>query len=623
MLATPTQSEYIVCSFAFSILIASSSVYHDLSIDVFSPSAVQIERRVEKAKDRWKTPLNDVEKLKFPRETNRTYNATNFAKDMISCEISPRSINQVEASFNNVPMSPKSPVSPLTQPLMSPLSPSIYSRNTDGISILPNNSVMSFNGQDELERRHDEGSAIILTSQSVRSYVVGTPSPRRQSSSHSSCDWKAWLSHEVSSMEFSSQEDLKINEKYMTPSRKHRVPVTRTSHTEEDSTTVILRMSCDTVTPRAVEDTTANDDPLHTSGSHEAHAVSEEGQDHTMVKSLIFDKPQPQTDMIKAASPYQKLTIGHAPTCKISPRPGLALRLSREHVPSMPSQASSISQPLEEKSNPGRMNERFPLMNSVRRSSNHSATSSRLSKSSPDSVASSLKSTMTISNPKVSLANPGPLINETSQCGSNILGKSAFQNNSKENVTPPSFGGNKGNQRPMVSPLGLAMRPKSLQPISLAAVNRSTTNVGHYTTDLSDIEQSKHGLRSAITPPRTWVRATGRSVSPEKLSRRPKSAFDLHRAKIPLQRPALDLRRPTLQYKTSASSLARNKKPDTNTDARVVDSFLENGERSGSVTPGQRMADRFLRDRKSTGILESGRYRGGLRLVREDTPAFL
>jgi hypothetical protein len=623
MLATPTQSEYIVCFFAFSILIASSSVYHDLSIDVFSPSAVQIERRIEKAKDRWKTPLNDVEKLQFPRETDRTYSATNFTKDVVSYEKSRRSIDQIEASLNDVPTLPKSPVSPLTQPLMSPLSPSIYSRNTDGISILPNDSVMSFNGQDELERHHDEGSAIILTSQSIRSYVVGTPSPRRQSSSHSSRDWKAWLSHEVSSMEFSSQEDLKINEKYMTPSGNHRIPVTRTSYTEGDSTTVILRMSCDTVTPRAVEDTTANDDSLHTSGFQEAHAVSEEGHDHAMVKSLIFDTPQPQTDMVKAAPPYQKLTIGHAQTCKPSPRPGLTLRLSREQVPSMPSLASSVSQPLEETSNPGRMNERFPFMNSVRRSSNHSATSSRLSKSSPDSVASSLKSTTAISHPKVNLANPGPLINETSQCGSNMLEKSVFQNNSKENITPPSFGDNKGNQRPMVSPLGLAVRPKSLQPLSLAAVNRSTTNVGHYTTDISDIEQSKHGLSPAITPPRTWVSATGRSVSPEKLSHRPKSAFDLHRAKISLQRPTLDLRRPTLQYKTSASSLAQNKKPDPNTDARVVDSFLENGERSGSVTPGQRMADRFLRDRKSTGILDSGKYRGGLRLVREDTPAFL
>jgi hypothetical protein len=45
------------------------------------------------------------------------------------------------------------------------------------------------------------------------------------------------------------------------------------------------------------------------------------------------------------------------------------------------------------------------------------------------------------------------------------------------------------------------------------------------------------------------------------------------------------------------------------------------------------MADKFLRERKSTpgvlegtgtaGVTESEKKRGGLRLVREDTPAFL
>jgi|TARA_R110002003_G_scaffold124_20_gene11350 hypothetical protein len=74
--------------------------------------------------------------------------------------------------------------------------------------------------------------------------------------------------------------------------------------------------------------------------------------------------------------------------------------------------------------------------------------------------------------------------------------------------------------------------------------------------------------------------------------------------------------------KTSTSSLALSKEPSPGTEERVIDSILEDGERSGSVTPGQRMADRFLRERKSTGVLE-GRHRGGLKLVREDTPAFL
>jgi hypothetical protein len=74
--------------------------------------------------------------------------------------------------------------------------------------------------------------------------------------------------------------------------------------------------------------------------------------------------------------------------------------------------------------------------------------------------------------------------------------------------------------------------------------------------------------------------------------------------------------------KTSTSSLALSKEPSPGAEERVIDSILEDGERSVGVTPGQRMAERFLRERKSTGVLE-GRHRGGLKLVREDTPAFL
>lgn len=54
-----------------------------------------------------------------------------------------------------------------------------------------------------------------------------------------------------------------------------------------------------------------------------------------------------------------------------------------------------------------------------------------------------------------------------------------------------------------------------------------------------------------------------------------------------------------------------------------------NGGRDGNVTPGQRMADKFLRQRKSENALSPGgsagkqSLRGGLVLVREDTPAFL
>lgn len=70
--------------------------------------------------------------------------------------------------------------------------------------------------------------------------------------------------------------------------------------------------------------------------------------------------------------------------------------------------------------------------------------------------------------------------------------------------------------------------------------------------------------------------------------------------------------------------MSKEPNPDSIAVGRVIDTVLD-GERSGSVTPGQRMAERFLKQRKSTPALEgsAGKLRGRLVLVREDTPAFL
>lgn len=46
-------------------------------------------------------------------------------------------------------------------------------------------------------------------------------------------------------------------------------------------------------------------------------------------------------------------------------------------------------------------------------------------------------------------------------------------------------------------------------------------------------------------------------------------------------------------------------------------------QREGSVTPGHRMAERFLKERKSATVLERGVRKSTGKFVREDTPAFL
>ncbi|KAF2134934.1 MFS general substrate transporter [Dothidotthia symphoricarpi CBS 119687] len=433
----------------------------DYRTHVATPSAEQIERRVERAKSRWKTPLDETEEPDLPRETNRNYTVTNFTQR--------EKVYSTDHVHDHELF--KFPTSPAPHPVMSPLSPSVYSRNTDGVSILPNDSVMSFQGTDGLQRQHDGGSAVILTSQSVRSYVIGTPSPRRRSSTRSSRDWKAWLSHEVSGMETTSQEELRIRES--------------------------------------------------------------------------------------------------------------------------------------------------------RRSSSNSTKLSRNSKPSPDSVIPSPNSTKATPSPKVYSDLFVPSTHPTTQRATNTTtGRSDGHPKSKENVTPSSVHGGK---RPNTSPLGLNLRPKSLQPLSFNSLRPNTPNGGQYTTNLAESENLDYNPDfPATSPARPRVRATLRPISPEKLARRPKSAFDLRGAHTLLPRPTSELRRPALHLKISSGTLRSIEEPSHEAEGQATGGVLDERE----TTPGQRMADKFLRERKSITAIEgsgSGKkgMRGNLLLVREDTPAFL
>jgi hypothetical protein len=207
------------------------------------------------------------------------------------------------------------------------------------------------------------------------------------------------------------------------------------------------------------------------------------------------------------------------------------------------------------------------------------------------------------------------------------LRRSDAQNNRKENVTPPSI---QRSSKYDVSPLGLSPRPRSQQPLSSSALTRNTSNVSPYVAKVPVSESVEHKSSPVATPSRPRIRATLRSISPEKPARRPRSAIDLRgtngvgRPNLSvINAPSSDLRRPALHLKTSTSSFAMSKEPSPDAMDRPIDSIL-NAEHGGSITPGQRMADRFLRERKSTPAPDSGeRRRGGLRLVREDTPAFL
>jgi hypothetical protein len=583
---------------------------------------VQIEKRVRKAKDRWKTPFHNVEQLYAPRETERAYNVANFARQTVAHENHFESMNEVEVLRTDIPVPPEPPVSPAARSIMSPLSPSVYSRNTDGISILPNDSVMSFNGPDGLDRHHNGGSAVILTSQSVCSYVVGS-SPCRSDSARSSRDWKTWLSHEVSSMEFTSREDLRIDEQYLTPSGKHRRESTHSSHTEDQDTTVILRPSCDTVR-LAKQEPIAPIKSLQQVVTDILPTDPFEQRRHTIADSPSLEHlesdPGLSTELVRVDPPPANHVRPPRPSRRES-----TPSMFKQRSPLTPGHSSSASQPWVESPRSAFMNDRFPFIHTGRNSSNNSSRSgSRLSRSPHDSAASSLKSRKATPSPRIYSELSAPLTKRSSlHVLTTAFKRDSAKHESKENITPSSPGGSKSIVKPVLSAIPPASRGQSLQPLSAIELSRSSTNMGQYTYNIPVLKHLKQPSDPTPSPPRPRMTAILRPIAWDKLTRRPKSAFDLRGPNSTIPRSGVELRRPALQCKASADSLALSKEPSPGTETRVIDSILEEGDRSGSTTPGQRMADRFLRQRQSTGVLESGRHRGGMRLVREDTPAFL
>lgn len=477
------------------------------------------------------------------------------------------------------------------------MSPSIYSRNTDGASILPTDSVLSFTGPHQHHPDQQGGSAVILTSQSVRSYVIGTPSPKRPISTRSSRDWKAWLSHEVSAIETVSRENLVIDEQYNTPSQRHKHDLAhtiRTSQTGSEDTTVVVREPYDTSTPRA--------QPLRNESAFIQQMVSSSVSQDCLVQTVSTDNNVSSTPE-SFTSQTQKFDKDLAASTA-SP----ALRKNQ----STSSSSSSTTQPQHVTPGTARMNDRFPFIDTGKRSSSKSSGRSHQSASPTSSEGSSLKCVPQTEAIYSDLSAPDTA--STKACVPTVASKSTrLSRLSKENVMPPSIGGrgcsNVSNFRPM-----------SLQPLSPLGSHRTSSNTVDDSTRTADVSSSKHVPTLVETMvARPSLRITIRPLSPEKLSRRPRSAFDLRNTS---PRPASEVGCPALHPKPPSCLSPYGLDPKSGVEVAEQVSF-DNDQRDGSATPGQRMADRFLKERKSAAVLERGVRKSTGKIVREDTPAFL
>jgi hypothetical protein len=533
----------------------------------------------------------------FPRETDRIpTEASNIQRKVL-----PETASMDARRLQTCPESPPSRV------VMSPLSPSVYSRDTDGLSIVPNDSVVSLNNSHYREQPAG-GSAIILNSHSVRSYVIGTPSPDRSHSTRTSRDWKAWLSHEISGIETPSKEELKISERFVTPSRNEQQLSPKAA-------------------PQAVHEPFMESDEIC-----QIHGTSSQGQSSELEGASPSNGTANDNVESTLAIPEECMdrTAQSLPDAQSTPRHvSRSLKINESSISTPSSSLSAVQLPADSPPS-ARMNDRFPFISTGRRSSSYTSKLSGRSKSPYDSTSSSLKTPKTMHKPKIYTGLPFSFTDITLQQVPSTPGISGDnQRKSKENFIPTTSSASKSS----ITLSRRVSRPKSLQPLSPVVPNRSPKRITPKTNSVVKSRPQKQ-MPSNENPvvSQTRVQATLRPISPEKLARRSKSAFDLHSTPMLSSSTFQDSVVPT----TSVPESRRNtmyplKSPIHQPGAPGTDPSVQNTrsafaiseEERNSGSPGQRMADSFLRARKSGTHLVRREKRSGSCLVREDTPVFL
>lgn len=729
----------LVCNMKQGImLMCRSSPTEELQQQkIATPTAGQLEQRMIRANERWKMPLDEHQHHGplHHRSHARTISASEVADAAVHTPNTvvgipgllqmegdpPRETTPATARATPVSLMSRSP---RLHAVFSPLSPSIYSRNTDGISILPNDSVMSFESTNDDKADDDSGSAVIITTRAVKSYVIGTPSPQHKTeSTGSSKDWRAWLSHEISELDSPLEGDLTIYDGYsptirsVSPTARHHRELTQI---EDDRTTIGGRASIETQVPSPV-----------------ARSTSQSGSDVTQVNSQlpsILQQPVQLRSEVTRDDPVSAPNM-HTEKREISPLARTSAIRKNRHS-SAHSYRSAPTRSANTTPQTSTMNERFPFIDTGRRASMNSARLSRSSRSATDS-GSSTKSKGTPVGNVYSDLTPPITVNRAPHSTPSIHpreSKEAEYNkaNNKENVIP-SYDENKSIQSSSALLSTLASkynRPKSTVTVSSTVssvqikektqpptegitTSRNTASANSTTARLS------RPITLSSSPQRQRARVAMLPIPPNKLTTRPKSAFELrgkgilpltpcalntHDGTSPYPRKKMDEKlartpdphmslsgrsggmdqttlrmlvespwagaelenppqpviehfdrsrmRPRLHAKHDSSTLALHREPRPGLEEQTIDALIderplsrrsnfssvcgeERGSVTGRITPGQRMAERYLRERSAPRESGAGtpcseheqRYvrtgATGQILEREDTPAFL
>ncbi|KAK0778367.1 hypothetical protein LTS02_014394 [Friedmanniomyces endolithicus] len=186
-----------------------------------APSHEQLQRRMEKSKNRWQTPLDELS----PHPARADMDENPYELHSLN-----QSLQQPKA-HNDLPHHAKigEQIGPIGREAI--LSPSVYSRASDGASPQPFMPV------------EDSGMVVTITGREVKSYAISPPKQEvKQRSVQTSGQWRRWLSDEMSGFK-SAGEDFSLAQAFLNggaDDRSRSTSAEQTGHGDEARRTSIV-----------------------------------------------------------------------------------------------------------------------------------------------------------------------------------------------------------------------------------------------------------------------------------------------------------------------------------------------------------------------------------------------
>lgn len=181
--ATPVAVEYVDRENESAEATPSAHLHRRAATKAPAPTQEQLARRVEKSRNRWQSPLDELSPA-APRSTRATMMEDNpyELRSLSQSHQQPPVINDLP---HHARIALRDPVNRTNM-----LSPSVYSRATDGASPRPDTPVQPI------------GTVVTITGREVRSYSISPPKKVEEEPlrpAQTSGQWRRWLSDEMGS----------------------------------------------------------------------------------------------------------------------------------------------------------------------------------------------------------------------------------------------------------------------------------------------------------------------------------------------------------------------------------------------------------------------------------------